>query len=284
MERLLMLAVLGGAVLAGAQSGRPADSGAKPELEAQSGDSVAMPSLPPGRTTIFGGEVTGVDPVRDRLTLKIYGARPMKIFFDERTQLFRDGKRIPLHDLRTEEHASVETMLNGSDVFAVSIHVLSGTEGEYRGHVLAYDQRTGALTIDSGFAGEPFHVAVQGDTIFAREGQPSFSSIKSGPQDLVSGSLVAVSFNPSGNGHAVAHRISVLAVPGFAFVFSGVVSSIDLASGSLVLIDPADRQDYQISFDTSRIPAARKIQTGQSLRIVANYEENRYLATEITLN
>ena len=35
----------------------------------------------------------------------------MKILFDERTQVYRDGVRIPLRDLRPEDHASVQTIL-----------------------------------------------------------------------------------------------------------------------------------------------------------------------------
>ncbi len=55
-----------------------------------------VPPAPKGKSTILGGEIRFVDPVRDELLLKAYGQKPIKILFDERTQVFKDGKRIPL--------------------------------------------------------------------------------------------------------------------------------------------------------------------------------------------
>src|ERR1700733_119541 len=95
-------------------------------------DAPTLPPLPSGKTTIFGGEIRSVDPVLDQLTLNVYGARPMRMLFDERTEVYRDGKKISLRDLGATEHASIETTLDGIKVFAVSIHILSHMpEGEY---------------------------------------------------------------------------------------------------------------------------------------------------------
>lgn len=49
----------------------------------------------------------------------------MKILFDQRTQVFRDGVKIPLLDLKPADHASVQTTLDGEKLFAISIHILS---------------------------------------------------------------------------------------------------------------------------------------------------------------
>jgi len=90
--------------------------------------SIELPALPPvprGESTIIGGEIQNIDLVRDELTLRVYGQRPMKILFDERTQVYLDGKKIPLHDLGSGDHASVQTVLDGTSVFALSIHMLS---------------------------------------------------------------------------------------------------------------------------------------------------------------
>jgi len=114
--------------------------GTKPAAEPDK-DSVSLPPLPPGKTTILGGEIRNFDPVRDQFSLRIYGQRPMKILFDERTQVYRDGVRIPVRDLGFEDHASVQTTLDGASVFAVSIHILAGSqEGECEGRVLKYDR------------------------------------------------------------------------------------------------------------------------------------------------
>ena len=94
-----------------------------------------MPPLPSGKSTILGGAIRDVDPVLDRFTLRIVGEKPIKILFDERTQIFQDGKKVPLRDLKPADHASVQTILDGTNVFALSVHVLSKSpEGDYQGH------------------------------------------------------------------------------------------------------------------------------------------------------
>ena len=70
----------------------------------------------------------------DQLVLKVYGGKPVKVLFDERTQVYRDGKRIPLLELAAAPHASVQTALDGARCFAVSIHILSAQpEGRISG-------------------------------------------------------------------------------------------------------------------------------------------------------
>ena len=100
----------------------------------------SLPAVPKGKSTILGGEIRSVDPVRDQLTLRVFGQRPVKVLFDERTQVYRDGKRISLLNLGPVGHASVQTVLDGTNVYALSIHMLSHLpEGEYQGHVLGFD-------------------------------------------------------------------------------------------------------------------------------------------------
>ena len=87
-----------------------------------------------------------VDPVRDQLILSVYGTKPMKILYDERTQVYRDGVKTSLSDLRAKDHASVQTVLDGTKIFAVSIHMLSqAPQGECQGQVLSYDAGTGHI-------------------------------------------------------------------------------------------------------------------------------------------
>ena len=58
----------------------------------------------------------------------------MKILYDERTQVYRDGVKAPLSDLHAQDHASIQTVLDGTKIFALSIHMLSkAPEGECPG-------------------------------------------------------------------------------------------------------------------------------------------------------
>jgi hypothetical protein len=243
----------------------------------------AIPAAPKGTSTIFGGEIKNLDPVRDELTLAVYGQRPMKILFDERTQVYLDGKRIPLHELAREDHASVETTLEGTRIFAVSIHELSSApEGEYSGKVVSYDPGSGELTLDSSGSRDPLKVRVAQDASFVREGQPAFTATRSGPWDLRSGSLIAIDFGSDNGGRGVTNKITVYAVPGAAFAFSGTIASLNMGLGRMVLVDPRDQKSYEISFDSVRTPAGRDLHLGEAVSVRAEYDGTHYMASEIT--
>jgi Domain of unknown function (DUF5666) len=247
------------------------------------GDLNVLPPPPDGKSTILGGEIRNVDPVLDQFTLRVVGQRPFKILFDARTQLFRDGTRVPLRELQAEDHASVQTVLDAGSVYALSIHLLSQMpEGECRGHVLNYDPATHELTVNTNLSRQPIRLLLRDDTPVVREGQAAFTSVAEGKSDLVSGSLVVVKFEANGKGQAVANHVTVLARPGSSFVFSGKLSSIDMHSGLLVLVDPRNDTSYQISFDPAGIPASEHLHSGDQVRVTANFDDGHYTATEIS--
>jgi hypothetical protein len=242
-----------------------------------------LPALPQGRSTVVGGQIAKIDPVLDEFTLRIFGQKPMKILFDERTQLYRNGKRIPLRDLRPEEHASVQTALEGSKVFAMSIHVLSDMpQAEFEGIVLDFNVATRELRISSSISPDPIRLLLPGDTPVVRRGQEAFSSASAGQADLVNGALVTVTFGADEKERAVAKRVTVLAKPGSNFAFSGKLSSLDMGRGIMVLIDPRDQKRYQISFDPARFPITETLHVGDNVRVSAAYEGTQYSAADIT--
>lgn len=244
-----------------------------------------MPPIPPGESTILGGAIRNVDPVLDRLTLDIFGERPMTIQFDERTKVFRDGASIPLGELGPADHASIQTALDGTHVFAESIHILSeAPKGKCDGVVRSYDSQSGKLVLESDLSPSPLKFFLPRGTPIARVGQPEFTSVRSGSMDLRRGSLVAVTFGPDLNGRAVVQHVTVMAVPGSSFLFGGTVSFLDLASGSLVLVDSRDGKSYRIYVDFTRFPSAANLHVGNNVTVNANYEGSRYVATTITVH
>jgi hypothetical protein len=291
MERFLATILLAGfALAAGAQQEQftaappPADDPA-PAVSAAGPDTGvgAIPALPKGTSTIFGGQIEDIDPVRDQMTLQVYGERPMKILFDERTQVYLDGKKIPLRQLAREDHASVETTLEGTRIFAASIHELSrAPEGEYSGKVVSYDPGSGELTLASNGSREPLKVHVARDAVIERSGQSAFTSRRSGAWDLRGGSLIGIQFGSDTQGRGTTDKITVYAVPGADFAFSGSISELNLGLGRMVLVDPRDQKSYEITFDSARNPAARDLRVGESVSVRAEYDGNRYLASAIT--
>jgi hypothetical protein len=265
------------------------DKSAAPEKAAAPGDlpsdSVSLPPLPPGKTTIIGGQIRNFDPVKDQFSLQIYGQRPMKILFDERTQVYRDGVRIPVRNLGSEEHASVQTTLDGASVFAVSIHILSESpEGECEGRVVRFNPDKGELIVASQMSPAPVTLSVPANASIARVGEPEFTAGPSGLSDLVPGSLVSASFESGGSHRNVATQIKVLAVPGAAFAFTGNISYLDMRSGIMVLVDPRDGKSYQIRFDSALLPASQSLHPEANVTVSATYDGSQYAANAITMN
>jgi hypothetical protein len=242
---------------------------------------IDVPPLPRGKSTILGGQIREIDQVRDRFVLHVYGEKPMKILFDARTQLFRDGNKIPLHDLKPAEHASVQTTLDGDKIFALSVHILSESpKGAFEGRILDYDAGSGVLTLLSSGSQQQFRVKVTRDTTVKREGQSSFTAENRGQLDLVRGALVSLSFQSDSRGQGTAQEITVLATPGASFVFTGVVTALNVASGYIMVTDPRDQRSYQIRCNPQD-PVVLRLHVGDHVRIAADYDGTRYAATRI---
>jgi hypothetical protein len=243
----------------------------------------ALPPMPRGKSTVIGGAIRDVDPVRDQITLKVFGGRPMKILFDERTQLYHDGTRTPLRDLRPVGHASVETVLDGTNIFARSIHILSRSpEGECQGQVLNYNPGTRELTVNSALSHEPIELRVPVGTPVVRVDEAA-STATDLDSDLVKGTLVSVKFESNNEGRGVAQQISILATPGAEFVFSGNVSYLDLHlhSEQLVLVDPRDGKSYKIYFEPARFPISHDLHEGVYVMVTVHFDGARYVASAI---
>ncbi|MES2220894.1 MAG: hypothetical protein V4587_08010 [Acidobacteriota bacterium] len=269
----------------GAQNSAPSvDILADPPTSTNSAERPALPPPPKGRSTVEGGIIRSVDPVRDQMVLSVYGTKPMKILYDERTQVYRDGVRAPLSDLHAQDHASVQTVLDGTKIFAVSIHMLSkAPQGESQGQVQGYDPGNATLTLTAALSRQTITLHVPAGTPIVGVGQVKIPSPSAGLQDLVKGTLVSVQFDSSNNGRGVVRQISILATPGSSFEFTGNVVSLDLAANRLVLLDPKDDQTYSIVFDKDRFPMSRDLHVGTHLTVKTNFDGTHYVATSATV-
>jgi len=254
-----------------------------------------LPATPRGKSTVIGGAIRGVDTVRDQFTLNVYGGKSLKVLFDARTQVYRDGLRTSVRDLRAGDHISVETVLDGTTVFARSIHMLSLLpEGECQGQVLNYNPAEHELTILNDLSREPVKLRVPAGAAIVRSGQAASNQGSSDMRsldvdldpnlNLAKGTLISVKFRSDNKGHGVASEISILATPGATFVFVGNIASLDLHSGLLALIDPRDDKRYQIVFDSARLPISRDLHEGADVTVTTEFDGGRYVANAITIN
>jgi hypothetical protein len=287
MGRFLAVAILSSVALAQGSSSSAGSKSAQyptdPSILMRESASTGLPDLPPmprGKSTVIGGAIREVDTVRDRFTLNVFGGRTLKILFDERTQVYRDGEKAQLRLLRAGDHVSVETVLDGTTVFARSVHMLSQLpEGECQGQVLNYNPGDGELTVRDALSREPVKMRVPAGTAIVGQGQAA-----PGSADLIPGTLVSVRFQSDTKGHAVVSQISILATPGRAFIFVGKVVFLDLHSGLLALVDPRDDKRYEIFFDSARFPMSRDLHEDADVAVTANFDGARYVATALTVN
>jgi hypothetical protein len=272
----------------------PARTGAQPAIEPIKPDDAKvddasimvdpaslLPDLPPvprANATLVGGTLERLDRVRDQLTVRVFGGGQVKALFDPRTKVYRGTKEVTIADLHQGERIYLDTILDGSNVFARAIRLkATAAVGESQGVVLRYRPNRNDLTIRDGLSPAPVQVRLTPSTRFTQGGRQVSSSV------LVAGTLVAVTFDSQGNGHDVAREISILALPGTRYVFSGEVVHLDLRRGLLVLNSSTDHKTYEIYLDPSSTPDDN-LQPGVVVTAETNYQDSRYVVRKLTIN
>ncbi|MGH9617144.1 MAG: hypothetical protein ACRD28_10420 [Acidobacteriaceae bacterium] len=64
-------------------------------------------------------------------------------------------------------------------------------------------------------------------------------------------------------------------------MFTGDITFLDLHAGLLAVVDPRDETDYNISFDPARFRFKRKLREGTSVKVTADFDGTRFVASEI---
>jgi hypothetical protein len=241
-----------------------------------------LPELPRAKASLIGGTVDRLDRVRDQLTVQVFGGGKMKISFDPRTHVFDNGIVASLSALRRGDRVYVDTILDGSTVFARTIRVrTTGMTGESQGTVVSYRADKGELMLRDALSPEPLKIHVTPQTQLTQGGH-AFSA-----GELTAGTLVAVKFGPqNGNGGRgdVAREINVLALPGASFTFAGRVTAVDLRLGILVIDSSTDHKTYEISFDPALATQADTLRPDTNVTVIAQFEGDRYVARTLTVN
>lgn len=251
----------------------PADTGFAP--------APGMPPAPGGRSTVMGGEIRSVDMLRDALTLKVAAGHSVRMLFDERTQVFQDGHRISLLQLRPADHASIETTLDGSDIFALRIHTMTSIpSGDLQGRVDRYDAASGKLRLTFSGTKRDIMLLVPSGTPITRNSSDGAASLTSSLEDLIPGSFVDVTFTASQDRSSTATKIRILAAPGSASLFEGRISALDLRAGRIV-VEGDSGKTADIAFAPSRFPTSHDLKIGDAVRITAEFDGRRYIASEI---
>jgi hypothetical protein len=235
------------------------------------------PPVPSAKPTLVGGTIGKLDRVRDRITVNVFGGGRVNILFDPRTRVFVGRANGSTADLAEGERVYLDTILDGSTVFAKTIRVeKKAATGESQGIVLKYVPDRNELTIRDAISPAPMRVRLLSETRFVQGDRTIPASA------LLPGSLVAVRFDSEEN-HDVAREIFILALPGTAYTFAGLVTFLDLRSGLLVLTSSTDHKSYEIFLDSSVAPD-ENLHPGATVTVVANFQDSRYVARNVSVD
>jgi len=252
---------------AAAGSTQPGDGGYDPLLD--------LPPLPRGQTTLVGGTVHSVDQIRNRLTVQPFDGHAMKVFFDERTHIYRDGVPSTQLVIRKGERVYVDTMLDGTKVFARNIRIVTGTQAaDARGQITRNDAASGRITLQDELSARPVIFRVTPATVV--KGSSGTSTLA----QLQPGSLVTVKFSPGRGDRDVAQEISVIAAPGSIFTFYGRITYLNMSTRTLAVANESDKKTYDIKFTPAAVDP-QMLGEGKLVLVKARFNGTGYTADNV---
>jgi hypothetical protein len=236
------------------------------------------PPLPNGPVTLIGGTVRSIDHIRDHMTVVPFGGKPLKMNFDERTHIYRDGIETTFMGISKGDRVYVDTQLDRAkgDVFARNVHVVTEMHAaDAKGQIVAV--RDGTITLQDELSGQPVSFQVDSSTKVKEKKNTGSQA------DLIPGALVALQFAPGQSNRRILKEVSILAKPGDAFRFFGQVTHLDLSRGVLAVRNLADDQTYEIAFDPAATPATSLLRIGTQVVVNASFNGHGYRATDISV-
>lgn len=234
-----------------------------------------LPPLPKSQTTLVGGTVHSIDQIRNRLTVQPFGGHSMKVFFDERTHIYRDGVPSTQLAIHKGDRVYVDTMLDGSKVFARNIRVVTGMEAaDARGQITSNDPRTGRITVQDELSARPVIFRVTPSTVV------NTGAGKSSIGELQPGSLVTVKFTPDRSNRDVAQEVTVIAAPGSVFTFYGKITYLNLSTRTLAVANESDQKTYDIKFTPAAVDQ-QMLGEGKQVLVKARFDGTGYTADNI---
>jgi Domain of unknown function (DUF5666) len=238
------------------------------------------PPVPATTTTLVGGTISGVDRMRNRLTVQVYGGGHWTVNFDERTHIFHSGAETTQLALKKGERVYIDTQLdnNQHDIFARNIRVGVATlPADADGQIVDVDSRHSELTLRDAINSVAVRFAVNQETRITSGQTPAEF------KDVIPGALVHVRFAAESPNRGLAREIDILAAPGSNFTFAGRVTYLDIHRGVLAVQNLTDGKNYDIRFALNRNPEIKRLGVGMEVWIVATFEGSAYIAQTIRI-
>ncbi len=235
-----------------------------------------VPKMPKGKVALLGGVVEKSDPIRQRITLRVFGnGKRMMLGYDERSHIYRDGVESTSKALQPGERVYVDSMLDGTQLFARNIRVVTSLRpADARGQIVNYNPGSGVMTVRDDLSAAPVTFRVTNETQVKGSGGDS-------KIDLVPGSLVTVHFSSDHRKRNTAQEVTILAMPGASFTFAGKVRHLDVKSGVMAVENASDNKVYELHFDPDTV--GQDVTVGSDVEVSAEFQGSRYKAKTVKL-
>jgi cold shock CspA family protein len=232
-----------------------------------------LPELPNNKVTLIGGTVKSLDEVMNKMIVVPFGSKQkMLVAFDTRTDFFEDGKPISYKSIREGQRVYLDTMLNGSTVFAKKIWIQSTADsGIGRGQIVEFDPGRRILTVRDELSNQPLKMQLTPSTVM-KKGDANASA-----SDLVPGTLVSMSFGPQRE----LREVTLLATPGSTFVFAGRISYLDMSRKLIAIDNKTDNKKYDVSVEAIAPSVLRQLHEGSEVNVSAVFDGSAYSARSI---
>lgn len=243
---------------------------------AETDTSLDLPPLPRSEVSLIGGTVMRMDPIRDRIVVHVFGGKDLTLDFDVRTQMLQGTNPVAARDIHPGTRIYADTISKEERIFAKTIRIEAGLPlGEARGQVIDWDAVTRVLRIRDVISSQPFSVHIGAGTEVRAEGRVVPVT------DLVSGSLVHVTFHSGRESTNSAQKIDILARPGSVVTFAGRIVVIDLRDGHVTIADNSGDNTFEVALDSLPQDAKLRLRQGADVIVHARFDGRRYQAQSI---
>ena len=297
---MIMSAMLFGAQSAGAQSAKQnagqsvaasggessASVGVEPEATGEPHTEMLDPSreaagdplldrkpLPRAELALIGGIVRKVDLVRNRITLQPFGGgEKYVVYFDERSRILSAGRETTVLAIHPGDRLYADTQALGAEVFARTLQVRP-VVGPAQASGQVMQVAGGQVRLLDRLSGASVRFQITDRTKVEERGKASSAS------ELHPGSLIDVTFTAGGRREA--QSIEIHATPGESYLFTGILTFVDLRDGVLAVDNQVDGSNYELSFDPQMQRDIPRLVVGTPVAVTASFDGKKYRAMSI---